>query len=55
VPDQARTIRRVKALTADDVQRVARMVVRPNRMSLATIGPALDERRLARSIEMSTA
>jgi predicted Zn-dependent peptidase len=54
VPDQARTIRRLKAITADDVQRVARMVVRANRMSLATIGPPLDEQRLVRSIEMKT-
>jgi len=54
VPDEARTVRRIEALTADDVQRVARMVLRPNRMSVAAIGPPHDERRLARSIEMKT-
>jgi predicted Zn-dependent peptidase len=53
-PDQARTIRRLEAVTADDVLRVARMVVRANRMSLATIGPPQDEHRLARSIEIKT-
>lgn len=52
VPDAARVVRRIEALTADDVQRVARMVFRPHRMGLAYIGPAQDEARLARSIEL---
>jgi len=52
VPDAARVMRRIEALTADDVQRVARMVFRPQRMGLAYIGPPQDEARLARSIEL---
>lgn len=54
VPDAARTVRRIEAVTTDEVQRVARMVLRPNRMSVAVIGPPRDEQRLARSIEMAT-
>jgi predicted Zn-dependent peptidase len=52
VPDAARVVRRIEALTADDVQRVARMVFQPYRMGLAYIGPPQDEARLARSIEL---
>ena len=52
VPDAARVMRRIEALTADDVQRVARMVFRSHRMGLAYIGPPQDEARLARSIEL---
>jgi predicted Zn-dependent peptidase len=52
LPDAAGTIRRIEALDADDVQRVARMVIRPGRMGLAYVGPPQDEARLARSLEM---
>ena len=52
VPDPSTTIKRIKALGADDVQRLARAVFRPNRMSLAYIGPAQDEARLTRCLEM---
>jgi len=52
VPDPQRTIRRIKAVSADDVQRIARAVFRPNRVNLAYIGPPQDERRLTRCLEM---
>ncbi|MBN1917487.1 MAG: insulinase family protein [Verrucomicrobia bacterium] len=52
VPDPAETIRRLRAITADDVQRVARLVFRPGRTALAYIGPVQDEARLRRSIEL---
>jgi len=52
VPDAAETVRRLRGVTAGDVQRVARMVFRPSRMGLAYIGPPQDEARLRRSIEL---
>jgi predicted Zn-dependent peptidase len=52
VPDPARTVERVKAVSADDVQRIAQGIFRPGRIHLAYVGPAQDEQRLARCLEL---
>jgi len=52
VPDPARTVKRIQAVSADDVQRIARAIFRPTRITLATVGPRQDEQRLARCLEM---
>jgi len=52
LPDEAETIKRIKAVSADDVQRIARAVFRPKTIGAAVIWPARDERRLARYLEM---
>lgn len=52
MPDPAKTADRIKAVDADDVQRIARAIFRPRRINLAYVGPAHDEQRLARCLEM---
>jgi predicted Zn-dependent peptidase len=44
-------LQRLYAVTAADVQRVAREVFRPNRLALAIIGPAKDEKEIATAIK----
>ena len=46
----ARGLEGIEAVTADDVQRLAADIVRPERLSLAAIGP-LDEEPLAHALD----